>query len=79
MQLLAQDIATIKVQAFIRCEIFNLFKEIGLISQSQPLVPMSKRKRADLRVVKKNENDGSHDQQGANEVPTLPGPTPPST
>jgi hypothetical protein len=79
MLLLEQDIATMKVQAFIRREIFNLFKEIGLISQSPPLVPMSKRKRPDLWVVKKNENDGSPKQQEANEAPTLPGPTPPST
>jgi hypothetical protein len=66
MLLLEQDIATMKVQAFIRREIRDALKEAGLISESQPLVEAPKRKSPTLRLVKTNKNDRSDDEEGDN-------------
>jgi hypothetical protein len=66
MLLLEQDIATMKVQAIIRREISDAFKQMGLISESQPLVEAPKRKSPTLRLVKTNQNDRSDDEEGSN-------------
>ena len=55
-----------KVQAFIRREIWDALKQAGQISESQPLVEAPKRKRPTLRLVKTNENDRSDDEEGDN-------------
>ena len=54
VELLAQDIATVKVRDFIRAEIWSLLQAAGLVSPSQtpPLMPPRARQRSThLRLI----------------------------
>jgi hypothetical protein len=59
VELLARDLATAKVRAFIRAEIWSLLEAAGLIAPNQPppLPPKTRRKPAYLRVVEPRRSD----------------------
>ena len=52
MQLLAQDIATAKVRAIIRSEIWDVLVKENVVSRSTPKPDKPTRSRAHLRVVR---------------------------
>jgi hypothetical protein len=54
MELLAQDIATMKVRGILRQEIWAVLKEVGLVTQPEPPPPRPKRDQTrHLRLVEK--------------------------
>ena len=48
-----------KVQDLIRREILDVLKQNGLITEPQALLGAAKRKRPDLRLVKRDETDSN--------------------
>ena len=61
MELLAQDIATVKVRAVIRDEIWKILTQAGLVGGNLP-PPPPKPRRAQLRVIDTASDDSKTDQ-----------------
>jgi hypothetical protein len=58
VELLAKDIATVRVRDVIRAEILAIMKELGLVGLEQKLLPVERRRRApNLRLIKRPATD----------------------
>jgi hypothetical protein len=58
VELLARDLATVRVRDFIRAEIWNMLMAAGLVKPTQPLpLPPKTRRKPALRVVEPRSSD----------------------